>query len=391
MPPTEDAATIDNLRWDSYVKRSGAAFDSFWESHLSEERDLLFVLGRGFDPRMCEGFEALLEAGGKGKRDGFLVGFDDDASTHSQNHEELASKNEEQLHELVDQRGELTTKYIDMWSGEGHRRRRTGPRNAAQLINEDDINSYDDVVIDVSSLPRSIYIPLTGKVLYLIDIINEKRKNNEHKSLINLHVITASNPSLDSMINEVGPDEDARYIPRFSGKMELESQEEIPKVWIPILGESKYYQLRRIYDHVSPEEITPMLPFPAKNPRRGDNLVEEYHTLLFDEWRVQPQNIVYASERNPFQVYRSIMNTVNLYSKALNPLDGCRAAVSALSSKLLSIGALLAAYDSKTKDNGPDIAIAHIDSHGYNIDGNLNESESSTLCSLWLAGECYST
>jgi hypothetical protein len=225
----------------------------------------------------------------------------------------------------------------------------------------------------------------------LVDDINENKRANEYKSLINLHVITASNPILDSMINEVGPDEDAHYIPRFSGKMELEAQEEIPKVWIPILGESKYHQLRRIYDHVSPEEVTPMLPFPAKNPRRGDDLVEEYHTLLFDEWRVQPQDIVYASERNPFQVYRSIMKTVNLYSKALNPLDGCRTAVSTLSSKLLSIGALLSAYDSKTKDNGLDIAIAHIESQGYNIDVDLSESGSSTLCSLWLAGQCYST
>jgi hypothetical protein len=390
MPPTEDIGTIDDLRWDSYVKCSGPEFDSFWENHLSEERDLLFILGRGFDPRMCEGFEALLEAGGDGKRDSFLVDIDDDASAPSQNHEELASENEEQLQELIDRRGKLTTESIDMWSGEGHRRRRTGPRNATQLIRKDDIESYNDIVVDVSSLPRSIYVPLTGKLLYLVDDINENQITSEHNSIINLHVITASDPILDSMINEVGPDEDAHYIPRFSGKMELEAQEEIPKIWIPILGESKYHQLRRIYDHVSPEEVTPMLPFPAKNPRRGDALVEEYHTLLFDEWRVQPQNIVYASERNPFQVYRSIMNTVNLYSKALNPLGGCRTAVSALSSKLLSIGALLAAYDSKTKVNGPDIAIAHIESQGYSIDGDLSEYDSSTLCSLWLAGECYS-
>lgn len=390
MSPTEDIGTIDNLRWDSYVMRSGPEFESFWESHLSEERDLLFILGRGFDPRMCEGFEALLEAGGDGRRDSFLVGFDDDASSPSQNYEELARENEEQLHELADRRGELRTQSIEMWSGEGHRRRRTGPRNAAKMIVEDDIGEYDDIVVDVSSLPRSLYIPLIGKILYLVDDFNERQNYIENISPKNLHVITASNPSLDSMINEVGPDEDARYLPRFSGEMELEAQEEIPKIWIPILGESKSHQLRRIYDHVSPEEVTPMLPFPAKSPRRGDDLVEEYHKILFDEWRVQPQNIVYASEQNPFQVYRSIIQTVNLYNKALTPLKGCRTAVSALSSKLLSIGALLAAYDSKTKENGLDIAIAHIESQGYNIDGDLSESDDSTLCSLWLAGECYS-
>jgi len=61
-----------------------------------------------------------------------------------------------------------------------------------------------------------------------------------------------------------------------------------------------------------------------------------------------------------------------------------------LSSKLLSIGALLAAYDLKRK--GFAIGIAHVGAQGYTMPEGDQITESKCqeeLCSLWLAGECY--
>jgi len=41
-----------------------------------------------------------------------------------------------------------------------------------------------------------------------------------------------------------------------------------------------------LYFSYPPDEICPVLPFPALNPRRGDNLVLEYRDLLFDRLRI---------------------------------------------------------------------------------------------------------
>jgi hypothetical protein len=170
----------------------------------------------------------------------------------------------------------------------------------------------------------------------------------------------------------------------------MEATEGIPKVWIPILGEGQRNQLERIYILVNPDEICPVLPFPSLSPRRGDELLIEYRELLFDHWRIEPRNIIYSSEQNPFETYRQIQRAVLHYNQALESLGGCKAAVSAVSSKLLSLGAFLATYE--LKSTGISIGLAHIEAQGYEVVGGDNtdsmpvEGELFTLC---LAGECY--
>jgi hypothetical protein len=133
-----------------------------------------------------------------------------------------------------------------------------------------------------------------------------------------------------------------------------------------------------------PDPLTAVLPSPSRDPRRGDNLVAGYHNLLFDAWRVEPRNFIYGSERNPFEVYRQITRVVNAYRESFRPIGEARFVLSALSSKLLSVGALLAAYDFKSHQF--EVAIAHVDCHGYKIHGNLTEPHGE-LFGLWLFGE----
>jgi hypothetical protein len=84
------------------------------------------------------------------------------------------------------------------------------------------------------------------------------------------------------------------------------------------------------------------------------------------------------------------MRSVRDYRRALAPLGGCKAVVSAMSSKLLSVGALLAAYELKasTGDEHVDVGVAHVETHGYALSRTKN-APSATLFDLWLAGECY--
>ena len=137
---------------------------------------------------------------------------------------------------------------------------------------------------------------------------------------------------------------------------------------------------------LKPDEICPVLPSPSVNPRRADDLIAEYRAILFDRLRVEPQNIIYASEWNPFEVYRQIYRTMERYNSALQALDKCKIVVSALLSKLLSVGALLAACEGKR--NGLMVGISHVETHGYRIQKQLAASDAE-LFTLWIAGECY--
>jgi hypothetical protein len=202
--------------------------------------------------------------------------------------------------------------------------------------------------------------------------------------------MVSESAELDRSIVEEGIDEDADYIHPFRGALERESAAGRPKVWFPLLGENQGVQLTRIYDLINPSEICPLLPSPSMDPRRGDNLVVEYRELLFDQLRVETRNFIYASETNAFEAYRQLRRAILHYAEALEPLGGSNAVISANSSKLLSVGALLAAYELKC--DGADIAIAHVEAHGYvlhsddDLDRLANESR---LQCLWLSGSCY--
>jgi hypothetical protein len=67
-----------SARWADYFLISGDNFTSFWSSLLcSKPRNLLFVLGLGFDPRMCSAIQEIVKQGGEGLRNCMLLVFDE--------------------------------------------------------------------------------------------------------------------------------------------------------------------------------------------------------------------------------------------------------------------------------------------------------------------------
>jgi hypothetical protein len=370
-------------RWRNYVLESGLALKTFWQTHLQAGRDVLFVLGKGFDPRMCLGLRSLLEAGGIGKRDVIAIEFDEGASSPSKAYEQLVQANWTELNRLIAGKGTLLAKPLKMWSDDG---RRIGSRSAAGLFGSPrDFAGCTDIFLDISALPRGIYFPLIAKILYLLD-----EGADEGGKKPNLHVVVAEDSVLDRRIQDEGVDDTATYVHPFRSGLEMEATADHPKVWIPVLGERQVTQLERIYDLVMPDEIAPLLPSPSLNPRRSDDLLLEYRELLFDRLRVEPRNFIFGSERNPFEVYRQIRRAVLHYRDALQPLGGCKAVLSALSTKLLSVGALLVAYE--LKQARVDVGIAHVECQGYTIEGGAQGDGAKTeseLFGLWLWGECY--
>ena len=368
-------------RWLNYVLRGGANFESFWRSFLnSTSRDLLFVVGRGFDPRMPNAVATILALGGDGLRHCVLVEYDEGEASPSRSHDDSITANVNTVESLFKESGGLTTKQIRMWSDDG--RRRVGSRGAAEVFaSTDAIKSYTDILVDISALPRSLYMPLLAKLLYLVDRLNGIRRPN-------LHVLVGDNPELDQLITAEGLSDDASYLHGFESGIEQEATADAPKVWMPILGEGKTGHFERIYDLIVPDEIAPILPFPCANPRRTDDLILEYRSYLFDRLRIEPTNFIYVPEQNPFGVYREIISAIKHYSSSLRALGGCKIVISALSSKLLSLGALLAAYD--LKQAAYPVGIAHVHASGYTMsNGTSQRTSADNLFEVWIAGEPY--
>jgi hypothetical protein len=365
-------------RWADYFLARGPALDQFFREHLATaERSLLFVLARSFDPRTPVGLRMLLAAGGAGRRDVRLLCYKEAEHVAEADLVRRVEENLGEVRGLVRGRGAVSEHEVEFYASG---RRVASQRAADAFTSTAQLEPYTDVVIDVSGMPRGVYFPLTARVLHFLDQI----RRGTGRDTPNLFVLVAEDPALDAAISPEGIEEFADFVGMFRGAFDEEARANLPTVWIPVLGEGRLIQLTRIYDLVKPDEICPVLPSPAKDPRRADNLVRDYHDLLFNQLAVDPRNVVFAAEQNPFEVYRTLREVVLHYLDALSPLGGCRVALSSLSSKLMSLGALMAAYE--LKQSGQKIAFAHVDSHGYSLRSPNQDSE---LFGLWLAGECY--
>lgn len=371
------------LRWQNYVLNRGSELKAFWQAHLGDrERNILFILAKGFDPRMCLGLRLVLDCGGSGGRDACLIEFSEGPASPSRMYRSRVEENLKTLTTMIDRRGVIHPREIKTRSAEGHR---VASRSAGNIFKKiDDFAGYTDIVVDISAMPRAVYIPLIAKILHILD----HALTTAGAIQLNLHVFVWEDAALDQNIRDEGIEDTAVYLHPYSGAMDREATAGQPKVWIPLLGEGQRVQLERIHDLVVPDEICPVLPSPSVNPRRGDDLVMEYHDLLFDRLRVEPRNFIYCSEQNPFEAYRQITRAIRAYRESLSSLGGSKFVISALSSKLLSVGALLVAYDFKTANI--DIGLAHVECHGYHMDDDAPAEVSEhpgEPVGLWLSGE----
>lgn len=372
-------------RWRDYLLRRGNEFTTFWDELLSKKRNLLFVLGHGFDTRMCDCADVILDLGKEGTRDALVIEYDEGPQSPSHQYRAQRDANGFRLKSLFNKRGDIWIRTIRIFSDDG---RRIGSRSIAnEFLSIDEFLNYTDVIVDISALPRGLYFPLLSKMLTLFD---QEQHDRNHP---NLHVVVSHSTERDDQVVDEGIDEAATLLHGFAAaSFELEATRDQPRIWIPLLGKNQRLQIERVYELVQPDEICPLLPSPARNPRNADDIVLEYRELLFDQLRVEPQNFIYAAETNPFEVYRQIMRSVLHYQQALHPLGGCKAVVSAMSSKLLSLGALLAAYElSQWRRGGDriDVGVGHVDAQGYNLTGHVPAESASECYTAWLYGECY--
>ena len=365
------------MRWDPGFLCGVTEFEPFWRALATESqpaRDGLFIGGRGFDPRTLEGPNAI-------KHSGFpitsccLIRLTDPFDSPGRPRNREAAHNEESMRALFED-AVFEVKEIAVRNSNG---RLAGLAGVRELIEEPDwLSAFTDVVIDITALPTSISFPLLG---ILISIYDERSR--EGLSTFNLHCIVCENADLNELILAEGGDV-AEYIEPFRGRGALAAESDPTTIWVPVLGERQAAPLRKIYEMLGPQEVKPFLPCPSSNPRRGDEIVSEYHSLLFDTWEVDPRGFIYADERDPFDIYRQLGELAADYERSLKPLGAVNTVVSAHSSKLLSLGVMLAAFEHK-------LAVAHVEPTGYSLvqpEADLGQ-EASELFEIWLTGDAY--
>jgi hypothetical protein len=231
-----------------------------------------------------------------------------------------------------------------------------------------------DIVLDLSALSIGISFPL---VRYVYETFGRKPKGP------NIHLFVTEDPSLDSDISHEHTDQ-PMYVPGFDGDAALDQQSHATRLWIPQLLRNRREALRRIHDFVHAEETCPILPFPSRNLRRGDELLEHYITEITDTWEVDPRNYIYAAEQDPLDLYRTLLRLDDARRRVYEPHGGSLLVLSPIGSRALALGALLAALER----NFP---VAYLESISYALPANPPPADTQAwpIVHIWLTGDAY--
>lgn len=374
----DDRLTAVNVepegRWQTYVMHCDEDLADHWAQRLEEGATVCLVMGIGFDPRMCLGLEMLTPLASPDSLSIKLIEYGSET-------DDLAEQSAIETKALFESlAAPFESETLTLVSGGGLEKL---ARDSANLFQDLDGFSASDIVVDVNALPRSLFFPLISKLLYLCDGLGEDSPN--------LHVFAGNAAWLDALIEVDGVDENAVWLHPFAGTFLSEADDFLPRVWMPVLGEGDTQALRRISELVAPQEVCPLLPFPSVDPRRGDRLFESYREILFDELRADSGTVIYGDEGNPFQVYRRLRQSTIGYTESLAPLGGCKVAYSALSSKVVALGVLLAAFEFMgSEDHETGVAEIGAQRHRLTQAVSIAEAREDTeLVGLSVSGDCY--
>ena len=235
-----------------------------------------------------------------------------------------------------------------------------------------DLGGVTDVLLDISALSTGVFFP-AASFLYTA----------AERQGFNLHLFVTEEPAVDHGIignscDMPGP------LHGFRGNLGLEGSRGAAKLWLPQLVPGRTKTLDRLYRHFEPDDVCPILPFPAADPRLPDLLVEEYRELL-TAWGVDFRNCFYAAENDPLDLYRTILRIERTRQRVFADAGGSLVAISPTGSKILSVGALLAALEKN-------LPVLLIESVGYGIkpeafERSADQLRAENLVHIWIAGE----
>jgi len=386
------------MLWDHYVFRRGDGVHELWDDLLKDRPvNLLYIAGRGFDVRaqsVMRDFVAGQQGAGRQTVSAKLLllgfhGYELDADI-----EALTQENAGALEAIFAPLGKTVTVTIARREGEEEASASDALRQRVKAV-LDEIAGKTDIILDVSSLPRATYLALLTNILHRLVPAKVPAEGTEHPLYaggVNFQVLVAEDAKLDGQIRAEDPSNDLVNIPGFLATWQLESVQDWPLVWFPVLGEGRVNQLQKIGGSIPAEaEVCPVVPHPSKDPRRADRLLVEYREPLFDSRKTPTSNILYAQEAQPFEAYRQILGAMKRYQNSMSILGGCRLVMSPLGSKLITLGTGLACFEMRPTDLTAKygVAIPHAEPRRYIASVEALRQSKPDVSVLLLTGEAY--
>ena len=351
-------------RWDPCIAHRRGEVGSFIGDYFAlPDRNPLLVAGAGFDPRARVVAETLCNA--NSNLSALLIKeLRPDAPTDQS---DRARANTTALVKLLAQQTLLP---IEIFGPDGAV---VGGRNAVSALSTRPLDTVTDIIVDISALSVGTSFPI---IRYFFEIaVSDSGPSN-------LHLFVTHDPSLDDGIRSVSSDSPG-FIHGFRGNSTLSGAADSARLWLPQLSSGRRTALERLYDFVEPHDTCPILPFPARQPRLGDILAEEYLAEFENTWSVDTRNIMYADEGDPLDLYRTILRLGDFRRQVFAESGGSILVLSPLGSKVMALGALMAALER-------DLPVAHIEPIAYQVDDStpatINDPD---IIHIWLEGDAY--
>jgi hypothetical protein len=325
-------------------------------------RNVVLIGGAGFDPRSTQITE-MLARHVKGIKALFIR--EERPGVVQTSLRSRADANADHMKKLV---SESDVAPISVFANDGAV---IGGREVAKLLSSQSWASVTDVVIDLSALSKGIVFPL---VRCLMESLDRQRLRT------NIHLMVYEDAGMDQSIVEVGCDRPS-MMAGFEGEWGLDASRDAAKLWLPQLIKRQHPILDRLHRFLAPNDVCPILPFPAENPRLPDELIDEYRDELMSTWSVEPRDIVYAHERDPLDLYRTILRIDGARQRVFREVGGSMTLLSPLGSKVLALGALMAALDR-------DFPVAYVESIDYDVRPETieNMEPRGEIVHVWLRG-----
>jgi hypothetical protein len=353
--------------WANCITHSDKGVDDFIAEYFAQpDRTCLLVGGAGFDPRARMVAERMGPVMGDRLQAIFIR---EERKDPNGDLAAAANTTEVELKKLVT-RSEV--QHIQIFADDGAS---VGGMRISQMLRDMPWPNVTDVVLDLSALSVGIGFPAARVLL----------AQCEARPDVNFHLMVVSNPELDAQIVPE-PSSTAVAVRGFSGPPTESSELEVARVWLPHLAPGKRATLSKIHGQVEGDyKICPVVPFPARDPRRPDALIAEYHNELRNEWNVDARDLIYVSERNPLDAYRTFSTLKARYDRTMEGIYKPELILSPVGSKVMAAGALMAAIEH-------DLIVLHVEAVRYELDAKVEAAPDAPgymIVHVWMHGPIY--
>jgi hypothetical protein len=254
-------------------------------------------------------------------------------------------------------------------------------RNMAGLLNGVPLDDTTDVIVDFSALSIGASFPATRLFLEKVQRLERQASGSRRW---NVHAVVTESPEIDRRIVP-SPSRGVVSVHTFAGGYGLEATRRATKLWMPQLRFTHREALRLVYEDLKPDEVVPVVPFPSRDPRLGDRLVNDFLEEFTGPWDVDARSTVYAAEGHPLDFYRTVLRIHDGRQPVFEETGGSILVLTPVGSKVLAIGAMMAALER-------DLPVRYVEARGYSTEFAGDEPELSgtdDLVHVWLSGEAY--